>query len=910
MKIALSRGAFSCLGRRALAGLALLATVAPIALAEAPNCTGETVRRQVEAAGSAEPLASRDAVTALVALGECARRSGDAAAAVTAFEAALRKVQQLEGEPQTSTAAVQDRLAQALIAVGRGDEAVASWRAALATLEQVRGPAHPDTAAVASRLASALADGGAHAEAVALRERVVLIYERLGDAPLLATALSNMANSLDELGQDALALQRREQALRVLEAAPERDPAQRAVLLHELARTHLLANRSAQALATQRQAIAMLRTAPNAEPRHAVAMRAQLGECLIAAGQVSEARSELATLISEVKAKEGDDAPILSGLWRLAAKAEAQQGRPRGAMEMLHAAHRVALMTSNPERVWRVLADLAALHAQMGDRAAAIVIGKQAVQIVQAQRAEVASLQLAWQDSHARSFHALYQGLADQLIADGRIPEAQEVMDLLQRRELDEWVVRSGPAPRDVPLTGLEQRVFDRYATLRDEQVALGLEQRQLLQKSRMGTLSAAEKTRLEEIQTRLVPQMTDAFNRFLAAMQQELDSARSRPLRAGEPARDEEAPRLAQVGDQLRAAVTRLRALEPNARAVALQYVVSDDRLSIIVYTPDAPPLPRQVTVSRSDLGKRIQEARLMLSNRESDPKIFLPVLQQLHAWLIAPVAADLRAAGAQTLMLSMNDVLRYLPFAALHDGQRFLVQDYALASYNSAANTAFEAGSPRQWRVAAMGLTQAVDKLPALPAVKDELQGVVGAKGVTGNPYVDREFDRQRLLNNVTGDEYNALHVASHFEFVSGRAQQSRLYLGDKSRLTLADIVAQDWLFTNTSLLTLSACETGVGGGRDAYGQEIDGLGALVQRRGAQAAMVTMWKIADVETPRFMRGFYSALAQGQNKAQALRSTQLAYIERDGRIDGREIDRRARHPYFWAPFVMMGNWR
>lgn len=489
----------------------LLASMVPAVWAQALNCPGDAaVRHQIETLGLMERQASRNTVAALAALGECARRNGDAGAAVTAFETALRKSQQLDGEQHTSTAAIQDRLAQSLAAVGRSDEAVASWRAALATLEQLRGPTHPDTAAVTSRLASALADVGAHAEAVALRERVVLIYERLGDAPRLATALSNLANSLDELGQDALALQRREQALRVLEAAPEHDPAQRAVLLHELARTHLLADRPAQALATQRQAIAMLRTAPNAEPRHAVAMSAQLGECLLASGRASEARLELAALISDVRTRAGDDAPILSGLWRLAAKAEAQQGRPREAMDMLHAAHQVALMTSNPERVWRVLADLAALHAQLDERATSIVIAKQAVQIVQAQRTALAPLPLAWQDSHARSFHALYQGLADQLIAEGRLPEAQEVMDLLKRRELDEWIVRSGAPARDVPLTGLERRVFDRYAKLRDEQVALSQERQRLLQKSRMGTLSAKEKAQLEEIQTRLIPQVTD----------------------------------------------------------------------------------------------------------------------------------------------------------------------------------------------------------------------------------------------------------------------------------------------------------------------------------------------------------------------------------------------------------------
>ena len=269
-----------------------------------------------------------------------------------------------------------------------------------------------------------------------------------------------------------------------------------------------------------------------------------------------------------------------------------------------------------------------------------------------------------------------------------------------------------------------------------------------------------------------------------------------------------------------------------------------------------------------------------------------------------------DLKTAGARTLILSLNDVLRYLPFAALHDGKRYLAQDYALALHTAAANNVnLFSEPPRRWNVAGMGLTRNVEDLPALTAVSREVERVVGVQGFTGTAYLDDRFTRRQLLD-VVQDRYNVLHVASHFKFVAGAPETSRLFLGDRSALTLGDIKAQNWRFDRARLITLSACETGVGGGADAFGQEIEGLGALVQRQGAWAAMVTLWKINDDATPLLMRGFYGGLAQGRNKAQSLREAQVAFIEGGRAIDGEEIPRRSAHPYYWAPFVIMGNWR
>jgi CHAT domain-containing protein len=235
--------------------------------------------------------------------------------------------------------------------------------------------------------------------------------------------------------------------------------------------------------------------------------------------------------------------------------------------------------------------------------------------------------------------------------------------------------------------------------------------------------------------------------------------------------------------------------------------------------------------------------------------------------------------------------------------------VQDYTLALYNEAARQALVKPGSRAWRVAAMGLSEPVEDLPALVAVPDELRGVVRGPGRSGDAWLNGAFDRARLVGTLGGERsaYNVLHVASHFVLQPGVPAQSRLYLGDKSRLTLADIAREDLRFGHFELVTFSACETARGGGRDATGQEMESLSAKTQNQGAQAVLATLWKVDDASTAAFMQRFYASRGERRlNKAQALRAVQLAMIER--RLQGAQGDWSA--PFHWAPFVLMGNWR
>ena len=129
----------------------------------------------------------------------------------------------------------------------------------------------------------------------------------------------------------------------------------------------------------------------------------------------------------------------------------------------------------------------------------------------------------------------------------------------------------------------------------------------------------------------------------------------------------------------------------------------------------------------------------------------------------------------------------------------------------------------------------------------------------------------------------------------------------------------------------MTLSACETALGGGEDENGREIEGFGALVQRQGAKSVLATLWKVADKSTAVLMESLYRLRQErGLNKADALREAQLVLIsgkhprqpiavQKGGK--GRALNitnapsyipdpaKPYAHPYFWAPFILMGNW-
>jgi CHAT domain-containing protein len=167
-------------------------------------------------------------------------------------------------------------------------------------------------------------------------------------------------------------------------------------------------------------------------------------------------------------------------------------------------------------------------------------------------------------------------------------------------------------------------------------------------------------------------------------------------------------------------------------------------------------------------------------------------------------------------------------------------------------------------------------------------------------GEVYLDDGFTAQRL-RSISQRQFPVMHLASHFRFSPGTEVNSFLLLGDGQRLTLGDIRTQNYRFDNVDLLTLSACDTGLGGGRDAQGKEIEGFGVIAQQQGAKAVLATLWPVADQSTAILMADMYRRRQEMQvSKIEALRQAQLAL----------QAQPKYAHPYYWAPFILMGNWK
>jgi CHAT domain-containing protein len=344
------------------------------------------------------------------------------------------------------------------------------------------------------------------------------------------------------------------------------------------------------------------------------------------------------------------------------------------------------------------------------------------------------------------------------------------------------------------------------------------------------------------------------------------------------------------------------------------MHLVLAPDRLATLVRRPDGVAQASVRRVDRSEVQRAIGALRRALVTRGAAE---VPAAA-LHALLLADAEPALAAARGAPLVLSLTGALRYVPFAALHDGRGWLVERHAVrmlagASGASGASAAAPRGTgrgapppvPTAARIAGLGATRAHEGFPALPGVRAELEAIVRTTAspaglLPGEIHLDEAFGAAALRQAVAGG-FGFVHVASHFEFDPDDGRPSVLLLGDGTLLPLPRLAELD--FRGVEQLTLSACDTasaGLGGtGAGPGGAEFEGLAALVQQRGARAVLATLWPVADASTVRLMQAYYGARGAGREGAEALRSAQLALLRGEGAAG------RHAHPYFWAPFVL-----
>jgi CHAT domain-containing protein/Tfp pilus assembly protein PilF len=526
----------------------------------------------------------------------------------------------------------------------------------------------------------------------------------------------------------------------------------------------------------------------------------------------------------------------------------------------------------------------------------AIFYGKQAVNTVQSMRSDIAGLGQDLQQGFLKGNEKPYHRLAEILIAQGRLAEAEEVLALLKEEEFFQYIRRDAgevsSLNRRADLTPDEADYEKRYREIGDQLMTIGKERGDLLGKK---TLTAEQSQRLAKLEQDLAAG-NYAFERFLGDLTQHFSA---KPEMTGR----------VETLRETQGIMEDLRELPPGT--VAIYTLIGDDKFHAILRTPDAQKA-YEYPIKAADLNGKIFEFRAMLQDPKRDPR---PLAQELYKILIAGMADDLRQAKAQTLMWSLDGALRYVPLAALYDGQQYLIERYRVSVMTLASDTRLKDRPARKWKAAGFGVTKGYEDASALPSVSAELTGIIKALG--GEIKLDDQFTQQSMRQTLL-KRYPVVHIASHFRFQPGNDTKSFLLLGDGGHLTLAELKTSANLFGGVQLLTLSACNTGVGDGA-----EVEGFGTLAQRQGAKSVIASLWSVADESTSRLMQEFYRIResSPGMTKLEALRESQLRLLRGDAKPGGAEGEhgvqvageakgaRDYRHPYYWAPFFLMGNW-
>jgi len=333
---------------------------------------------------------------------------------------------------------------------------------------------------------------------------------------------------------------------------------------------------------------------------------------------------------------------------------------------------------------------------------------------------------------------------------------------------------------------------------------------------------------------------------------------------------------------------------VESVASDAAIVYpILFPDRTELLVSLPSG---LKQYT-SRVGLEELTQEVRDFRREIErfDGQEDYLNHGRRLYGWLLEPLVADLEAEGIHTIVMVPDGPLRTIPMSALYDGRQFMIERFAFATTPGLTLTSPQPLARTSVEMLASGLTESVQGFPALPSVATELESI-GSR-FPSKVYKDADFQVARVEDEIARGEYSIVHIATHGQFDSDHTRSFLLTYDDK--LTMDDlqatIGARRYQEEPVELLVLSACQTAAGDDRAALG-----LAGVAIQAGARSAVATLWFISDESTAQMISEFYRLLEETSvSKAEALRVAQVQLLS----------DPRYRHPSYWAPFLLIGNW-
>ena len=341
---------------------------------------------------------------------------------------------------------------------------------------------------------------------------------------------------------------------------------------------------------------------------------------------------------------------------------------------------------------------------------------------------------------------------------------------------------------------------------------------------------------------------------------------------------------------DALQARLTKFDTLAANTAVI--YPILFPTRMELLVSLPSG-MIRMAVPVGAEALTKEVRLFRRTVEKRTT--REYLPHAQQLYDWLVRPLEVEFAKQQITTLVFVPDSALRTIPMAALHDGSTFLINRFAVALTPGITLTDPRPLNREKVRVLTTGLTKAVQGFPSLPYVAEEIETIRSL--FSADQLMNQDFRARRLEQELRDGRYGILHIATHGKFSTSVNDSFLLTFDEKLTMSSLDQLIGLFRFRENplELLTLSACQTGVGDDRAALG-----LAGVAIKAGARSALATLWFINDEASAELVSEFYRQLRNPKlSKAQALQLAQQRLLS----------DRVYEHPAYWSPFLLLNNW-
>jgi CHAT domain-containing protein len=365
------------------------------------------------------------------------------------------------------------------------------------------------------------------------------------------------------------------------------------------------------------------------------------------------------------------------------------------------------------------------------------------------------------------------------------------------------------------------------------------------------------------------------------------------------------------------------------DSQAAVIYPIVLPDRLEVILSVSGKPLQEVAIPIREQEVNETLDKlydyldnvtinnsARNILSTSNPNPRelqenlqILLPTFEQVYSWLIKPFEAQLNDNQVKNLIFVLNGRLQRVPIPALYDGKNYLIEKYSVALVPSLQLINPQQLARQKLKVLAAGVSDQIklqgQYFVALVNVPKELEQIKQTFPAS-QKLLNREFTAKTIQKQLKFN-FPVIHLATHGLF-SSNPDKNFIITGDGQSISINELSALlKESGTTIELLVLSACETATGDER-----AVLGLAGVAVRSGARSTLATLWPVGDASTAQFMGEFYQNLKQpGAKQADALRKAQISLLESlKTNPPLPELQNLPPHPYYWSPYVLVGNWQ